>query len=176
MLIINSALCKSIVTGKVIDNLLVIVDKYSKDVKYIFCLKIIDALELARLFIAYWFKDHGLPTSIITDRGSVFTSRFWTKVCFYLRITKGLSTAFHPQTDEQTKRQNQALEAWFRCFICYLQDDYVNLLPLAKFAYINAYHKAIKITLNKAKYSINLKTCQSIKNDFIRRKILITKE
>ena len=148
--ITDLAPCKSTVTGKVTDSLLVIVDRYSKDVEYIPYLKTINAPELACLFIAYWFKDHKLPISIIMDKGFVFTSRFWIKVCFYLRITRGLSTAFHPQTDGQTERQNQALEAWFRCFVCYLQDDYVDLLPLAKFAYINAYHKAIKITLNKA--------------------------
>ena len=174
--ITDLAPCKSTVTGKVTDSLLVIVDRYSKDVEYIPYLKTINAPELACLFIAYWFKDHGLPTSIITDRGSVFTSRFWTKVCFYLRITKGLSTAFHPQTDEQTKRQNQALEAWFRCFICYLQDDYVNLLPLAKFAYMNAYHEVIKMTPNKAKYGINLETRQGIEDNPIRGEIPTAKE
>lgn len=51
--ITDLASCKSIIIGKVTDNLLMIVDKYSKDVKYISCFKIIDALELAYFFIAY---------------------------------------------------------------------------------------------------------------------------
>ena len=51
--IIDLAFCKSIIIGKVTDNLLVIIDRYFKDVEYIFCFKIIDALKLACLFIAY---------------------------------------------------------------------------------------------------------------------------
>ena len=85
-------------------------------------------------------------------------------------------TAFHPQTNGQTKQQNQALEAWFQCFVCYLQDDYINLLLLAKFAYINAYHEAIKMTPNKARYSINLETRQGIEDDLIKKEISIAKE
>jgi len=51
--ITNLASCKSIIIGKVTNNLLVIVDRYSKNVEYIFCFKTIDALKLVRLFIAY---------------------------------------------------------------------------------------------------------------------------
>ena len=74
--IINLAPYKSIVIGKVTNNLLIIVNKYSKDVEYIFCFKTIDALELARLFIIYWFKNHKPLASIITNKGFVFTSKF----------------------------------------------------------------------------------------------------
>ena len=109
--ITNLAPYKSIITKKVTNNLLVIINKYSKDVEYIPYLKTIDAFELAYLFIAYWFKNYGLPILIIMNKGFMFTSRFWTKVCFYLWITKGLSITFHPQTNGQTKQQNQALKA-----------------------------------------------------------------
>ena len=51
--ITNLASCKNTIIEKITDNLLVIINKYSKDVKYIPCLKIIDAPKLARLFIAY---------------------------------------------------------------------------------------------------------------------------
>lgn len=51
--ITNLAPCKSIITKKVTNNLLMIINKYSKDVKYIPCLKIINAPKLTRLFIAY---------------------------------------------------------------------------------------------------------------------------
>ena len=51
--ITNLALCKSIITKKVTNNLLIIINKYSKDMKYIPCFKIINAPKLTRLFIAY---------------------------------------------------------------------------------------------------------------------------
>jgi len=49
-----------------------------------------------------------------------------------------LSTAFHPQTDGQMERQNQTLEHYLRCYINYRQDDWVEWLPQAEFAYNNA--------------------------------------
>jgi hypothetical protein len=61
---------------KAYDAILVVVDRYTKVVKYIPCCKTIDVLELAKVFIKHWFKDQGLPKSIVLDRGSVFTSKF----------------------------------------------------------------------------------------------------
>jgi len=47
-------------------------------------------------------------------------------------------TAFHPQTDGQTERLNQTIEAYLRAFISHEQDDWVRLLPMAEFAYNNS--------------------------------------
>jgi transposase InsO family protein len=167
---------KDSVTGNVVDSLLVIVDRYTKEAEYIPCLKTTDAPMLAQLFIRFWFKDHGLPASIISDRGSVFTSRFWKELCFHLGITRGLSTAFHPQTDGQTERQNQAIESWLRCYICYQQDNWTDLLPLAKFAYMNAPQESIGIAPNEARYGMLLETRQGIEDDPQRGEIPIAKE
>lgn len=163
-------------TGRVADSLLVIVDRYTKEAEYIPCLKTIDAVQLADVFVKRWFQDHGLPASIISDRGSVFTSKFWTELCFRLGITRSLSTAFHPQTDGQTERQNQAIESWLRCYICYMQDDWVDLLPLAKFAYMNTYHDSIGMSPNEARYGTTLDTRQGIEDDPQRGEIPTAKE
>ncbi|KAB5587781.1 Transposon Tf2-1 polyprotein [Ceratobasidium theobromae] len=47
------------------------------------------------------------------------------------------ATAYHPRTDGQTERTNQTLEAYLRCYISYQQDNWVDYLPLAEFAYNN---------------------------------------
>jgi len=51
-----------------------------------------------------------------------------------MKITKRLSTAFHPETDGSTERMNQELEAYLRCFVSYYQDDWEQLLPIAMLA------------------------------------------
>jgi hypothetical protein len=51
-----------------------------------------------------------------------------------MKISKRLSTAFHPETDGSTERINQELEAYLRCFISYYQDDWEQLLPIATLA------------------------------------------
>jgi hypothetical protein len=53
-----------------------------------------------------------------------------------------LSTAHHPQTDGQTERVNQDLEQYFRMFVNQRQDDWVDWLACAEFAYNNRVHSA----------------------------------
>jgi hypothetical protein len=61
--------------------------------------------------------------TLVSDRGLVFTSLFWSDICYHLKIDYRLSTAFYPQTDSQTKQQNQELETYLRIYIGYKQDD-----------------------------------------------------
>ncbi|MBW0541128.1 hypothetical protein O181_080843, partial [Austropuccinia psidii MF-1] len=72
----------------------------------------ITALELAQIFIIHVFSKPGLPVSIVSDRGSLFVSSFWTNLFQKLKISRDLSTSFHPETDGQTERVNQILEQY----------------------------------------------------------------
>jgi len=47
-------------------------------------------------------------------------------------------TAFHPQTDGQTECLNQTIEVYLQAFVAKDQDDWINLLPMAEFAYNNS--------------------------------------
>ena len=98
----------------------------------------IDVLELAEVIIDMVVRHHSLPDSIISDRGAIFTSKFWSSLCYFLGIKRRLSTAFHPQTDGQTERQNSSMEAYLRAFVNFEQNDWARLLPMAEFAYNNA--------------------------------------
>ncbi|MBW0476828.1 hypothetical protein O181_016543 [Austropuccinia psidii MF-1] len=104
----------------------------------------ITALELAQILISHVFCKHGLPISIVSDRGSLFVSSFWTNLCQKLKISRDLSTAFHPETDGQTERVNQILEQYLWMYVSYHQDDWHTWLPLAEFAYNNAEHSSTK--------------------------------
>ncbi len=83
----------------------------------------IDAPGLAKVIIDVVVRYHGIPKSIVTDRGLLFTSKFWSLLCYFLGIKKKLSTAFHPQTNGQTERQNSTMEAYLRAFVNWEQDD-----------------------------------------------------
>lgn len=80
---------------------------------------------------------HGLPRAITSDRGPQFVSHMWARVCKLLRITRRLSTANHPETDEATKRINQVVEGYLRAYTAYWQDDWAQLLPVANLAIRN---------------------------------------
>ena len=98
----------------------------------------IDAPGLAEVILDVVVRHHGLPDSIVSDRGSLFTSKFWSSLCYFLGIKRRLSTAFHPQTDGQTERQNSTMEAYLRAFVNFEQNDWARLLPMAEFTYNNA--------------------------------------
>ena len=103
----------------------------------------IDALGLAEVIldVVVWY--HGLHNSIISDRGSLFTSKFWLLLCYFLGIKQRLSTTFHPQTDDQIKRQNSTNKAYLLAFVNFEQSDWARLLPMAEFAYNNAKNATI---------------------------------
>ncbi|XP_071944659.1 uncharacterized protein [Antedon mediterranea] len=81
------------------------------------------------------FSRVGVPTEILTDQGSNFTSKLLSQIYKLLSI-KGLTTSpYHPQTDGLVERFNGTLKAMIRKFV---QDDpreWDKLLPYLLFAY-----------------------------------------
>ncbi len=92
--------------GDSYDLILVIVDRLTKMVHYVPVKITIDAPDLAKMIINVVVRHHGVLESIVTNQSSLFTSKFWFSLCYFLGIKRKLSTAFHPQTDGQTERQN----------------------------------------------------------------------
>ena len=98
--------------GESYDSILVIVNRLTKMVHYEPVKVTIDAPGLAEVILDVVVRHHGLPDSIVSDRGSLFTSKFWSSLCYFLGVKRRLSTAFHSQTDGQTERQNRTMEAY----------------------------------------------------------------
>jgi len=101
---------------------------------------------LAHIFLLQVFAKHETPTDIISNQGKHFISQFWQSLCQLLGIKANLSTAYHPETDGQTKCVNQILEQYLRVYVNYQQDNWVNLLPLAEFAYNSTSHSVTMVT------------------------------
>jgi transposase InsO family protein len=133
-------------THKPCDAVLVIVDKFTKYALYIATHKQLQAGAFAHLFFDYVYRPFGLPQTIVSDRGSLFTSGFWRALCDLLDVTQKLSTAYHPQTDGQTERQNQALEHYLRTYCAWEQHDWAQKLALAEHTYNTSVHSATKAT------------------------------
>ncbi|MBW0487965.1 hypothetical protein O181_027680 [Austropuccinia psidii MF-1] len=91
------------------DTIFVIVNRFSKMEVFIPTMSSIPSLYLAHLFIKNIFSKHGLPSIIVSDRGSLFVSSFWTDLFQKLNISRDLSAAYRPETDGQTERVDQIL-------------------------------------------------------------------
>jgi len=92
------------------NSILVVVDRLTKMVHFIPTTEKTLAEELARLFRDNMWKLHGLPESIISDRGPQFVAGLMRKLDEMLGIKSKLLMAFYPQTNEQTERVNQELK------------------------------------------------------------------
>ncbi len=81
-----------------------------------------------------------LPSAIISDHGSLFTSWLWANLMYSFHIEQRLSKGFHPQTDGQTERQNSVLEQYLRSYVNHQPDYWAPHLALTEFAYDAAVH------------------------------------
>lgn len=113
--------------------ILVVIDRLTKMRHFLPCRTTTGAEDVAHLYIDHVWKLHGLPVSVVSDRGSQFVNSFWQHLTARLKIDANLSTAYHPETDGQTERANAVLEQYLRAYVSYLQDDWAAWLPLAEF-------------------------------------------
>jgi hypothetical protein len=102
------------------DSIWVIVDRLTKVTDFIPVRITYGRDKLAKLYIDNILKMHGVPKSIVFDRGAQFISMFWKSLHQALKTKLDFSSTYHPQTDGQTKRVNQVLEDMLRaCVLTY---------------------------------------------------------
>jgi len=105
-----------------------------------------EALGLVELFLREVVRLHGLPPTIVSDRGPQFASTFWQQMCSRLGIDPRMSTAVRPLTDGQTEVMNPNMEQYLLVFVNHQQDDWVKWLPLAEFAANNVVSETTQCT------------------------------
>ncbi|GJX78465.1 putative reverse transcriptase domain-containing protein [Tanacetum coccineum] len=116
-------------------------------------MKKMDSMEkLTRLYLKEIVCRHGVPISIISNRDSHFTSRFWRSLQEALGTNLDMSTAYHPQMDGQSERTIQTLEDMLRACVIEFGSSWDRHLPLVEFSYNNSYHASIKAAPCEALY------------------------
>ena len=104
-----------IVAGK--DAILLVCNRLSKITHFVVTTERMLVEGLARLFRNNVWKLHGLPESIMLDRGPQFAAEMTKELNRILGIQTKLSISYYPQTDVQTERINQELEQYLRFFM-----------------------------------------------------------
>ena len=101
---------------------------------------------------------HGVPKAIVSDRDSKFTSNFWKGLFKEFGTNLNLSTAYHPQTDDQTERVNQVIEDILRMYVMDRPSKWEDYLYLVEFAYNNGYHASLRMIPFEALYGRRCRT------------------
>ena len=99
------------------DSIFVIINQLTKMVYYKLVKVTIDTSGLAEVIIVMIVKYYSLPDSIVTNRRLLFTSKFWSLLCYLLSIKQKLSIAFYLQLNGQIERQNSTIKAYLWAFI-----------------------------------------------------------
>ena len=130
-----------------------IVDRLTKTTHFLPIKKTYFTDRLARLYVNQIVCLHGVPVSIMSDRGATFTSVFWQKLHKALGTRLDFSTTFHPQTDGQSERTIQTLKDMLRICMIDFGGQWNLHFSLIEFVYNNSYHTSIEMTPYKALYS-----------------------
>ena len=145
-------------TSKGYDSIWVIVDRLTKSAHFLPVKTIYRAQHYAELYISRILSLHGVPRTIISDRGAQFVARFWEQFHSALGTQLLRSSAYHPQTDGQTERINQILEDMLRACVLSYSKKWDECLPLAEFSYNNSYQESIKMAPFEALYGGRCRT------------------
>jgi hypothetical protein len=134
------------------DAIWVMVDRLTKSAHFI-SVNVKDSMEkLTRTYTQEVVRLHGIPSSIMSDRDSRFTSRFWKQFQESMGTTLKFSTTAHSQTDGQSKRVIQILEDILQAFVLDFGDQWITSLPNAELAYNNSYQASIRMASFEALY------------------------
>src|SRR4051795_10991448 len=127
------------------DAIFVVIDRFSKVAHFLPVKETISASQLADLYVSRIFFLHGIPLEISSDRGSLFTSRFWDSFQEAMGTHLSFSTAYHPQSQGQVERVNQILEDMLRACVISFGKKWENSLPFSEFAYNNSFQSSMNM-------------------------------
>ncbi|GKA41867.1 putative reverse transcriptase domain-containing protein [Tanacetum coccineum] len=134
------------------DTIWVIVDRLTKSAIFIPMRETNPLEKLARMYLKEVVTRHGIHVLIICNHDPRFASHFWRSLQKALGTNLDMSTAYHPQTDGQSKRTIQTLKDMQRACAIDFGKGWVNHFPLVEFSYNNSYHASIKAAPFEALY------------------------
>src|SRR4051812_44843308 len=127
------------------DAIFVVIDRFSKVAHFLPIKEKISAIQLADLYISRIVSLHGISLDISSDRGSIFTSRFWNSFQEAMGTRLNFSTAYHPQSQGQVERVNQVLEDILRACVISFGNIWEESLPFAELSYNNSYQASLRM-------------------------------
>jgi hypothetical protein len=134
------------------ESIWVIVDRLTKTTHFIPVHTTYSAERYVEIYVDLIVRLHGVPKTILSNRGTQFVARFWAQVHESLGTKLIHSSSYHPQTDGQTQRVNQIVEDMLKACVIHFDKSSDKCLALAEFAYNNSYQASLKMAPLEALY------------------------
>ena len=130
------------------DQILVVVDRFSKQTILIPTRKKATTEEIFHLLWERIFAIFGIPETMTSDRDKIFRTEKWQQLMKGMGAKQVLSTAHHQQIDGQTERKIQEIQSYLRNYLDYDQRNWLELTPIAQYALNDAQSAATGETPN----------------------------
>ena len=127
------------------DSIQVIIDRLTRTTHFLLVKTTFSAAQYAQVYLDKIIPLHGVPLTIISNKGTQFTSHFLQYFQQALGTQLHFSIAFYPQTDGQSKQMIQILEDMLKACILEFKGNWDKYLPLIEFAYNNSYQSSIQM-------------------------------
>lgn len=116
------------------DSVLVFVDRFTKMVHLVPVTERMSAEQFTDLFLTHIVRLHGIPVSVVSDRGTQWDNQFWRALCKAMGVQLRMTMAYHPRANGLVERINGVVEEMMRMYVAEDQRDWFRWLPLIEFA------------------------------------------
>ena len=130
------------------DMIMTMIDEFTKHVKFISCKITMIAKQLVFLLLRTIFSKNEISKKIVSNKDKLFTFKFMRRLTQALETKQTMSTFFHSQTNEQTKRMNQTLKIYLKIYCLNENENEVKLLLTTQMIINFSYNENMRITSN----------------------------
>ena len=120
------------------DSIMIIVNKFTKKIYFILFHEKMKAEKIVYLFEQHIIANHKIFIKLISDRNIRFRSKIWQTLTALKEIKTKMNTIEHSQMNDQIERFNQIMKQYLKCYVNYQQNNWIELLSAAQFAYNNS--------------------------------------
>jgi hypothetical protein len=146
------------------DSIMVVVDKLTKETHFIPVRTTHKATNIAKIYMREVARLHGVPKAIVLDIDPKFTSNFWKGLFKGFGTNLNLSTTYHPESHEKTKRTNRIIEDMLRMYVIDQPSKWEDYIHLVEFSYNNGYLASFKMSPFEVLYGRKCNTLVSWEN------------
>jgi IS30 family transposase len=137
------------------DVIMVVVERFNKYAHFMSLNHPYSAPIVAKIFMDNVYKLHDLLTSIVSDKDTMFFSKFWKEMFSIQGVNLLYLSVYCPQTDGQTEIVNKYVENYLRCMTGDNPNQWARWLLLAKWWYNMNFHSSTKLTPYEVLYNFS---------------------